>query len=106
MTRAIRSTMSTHPSSLRLLLGLTTSKTVNYPGQEVVGSGEVPCLINSIGYIDPATVEAGIDQLPRSVESATKRIMDIVGALGGLIFLMPVMAVVALLIKLESRGPV
>ena len=34
-----------------------------------------------------------------------KRSMDVIGALGGLIFLAPIMAVVALLIRLESQGP-
>ena len=31
--------------------------------------------------------------------------MDVIGALGGLIFLFPIMAIVALLIRLETRGP-
>jgi lipopolysaccharide/colanic/teichoic acid biosynthesis glycosyltransferase len=35
-----------------------------------------------------------------------KRSMDVVGALGGLIFLAPVLALVAILIRLDSRGPV
>jgi lipopolysaccharide/colanic/teichoic acid biosynthesis glycosyltransferase len=38
--------------------------------------------------------------------SSIKRIMDVVGALGGLILLGPVLAIVALLIRLDSRGPI
>jgi len=37
---------------------------------------------------------------------ASKRAMDIVGALGGLILLSPIIAVVALLVRLDSRGPI
>jgi lipopolysaccharide/colanic/teichoic acid biosynthesis glycosyltransferase len=38
--------------------------------------------------------------------SSIKRIMDVAGALGGLILLGPVLAIVALLIRLDSRGPI
>ena len=38
--------------------------------------------------------------------SITKRAMDLAGSLGGLILLSPVMAIVALLIRLDSRGPI
>jgi exopolysaccharide biosynthesis polyprenyl glycosylphosphotransferase len=42
----------------------------------------------------------------RGWQLAVKRMVDIVIAIGGLIVLSPLMAVVALIIKLESRGPV
>jgi lipopolysaccharide/colanic/teichoic acid biosynthesis glycosyltransferase len=42
----------------------------------------------------------------RAARSMVKRSMDLIGALGGLIFLAPVFAVIALLIRLDSRGPV
>jgi exopolysaccharide biosynthesis polyprenyl glycosylphosphotransferase len=41
-----------------------------------------------------------------SVRSSTKRAMDLVGSLFGLILLSPVLLAVAVLVKLESRGPV
>jgi lipopolysaccharide/colanic/teichoic acid biosynthesis glycosyltransferase len=41
-----------------------------------------------------------------SASSAIKRSMDVVGALGGLILLSPLLAIVALLIRLDSRGPI
>ena len=41
-----------------------------------------------------------------AARSAVKRTMDLAGALGGLIMLCPVLAIVGLLIKLDSRGPV
>lgn len=41
-----------------------------------------------------------------AARSAAKRSMDVVGALGGLALLAPLMAVVALAIRLESPGPV
>ncbi|WP_435007802.1 sugar transferase [Tundrisphaera lichenicola] len=92
--------MSTHSSSLRLLKGFYSSQTVPYPTPGMV----VPDpLADSSATVTPdgLTIE-----LPRSVDSATKRVMDIVGALGGLLVLAPVMAIVALLIRLESRGPI
>jgi exopolysaccharide biosynthesis polyprenyl glycosylphosphotransferase len=40
------------------------------------------------------------------VRSVVKRTMDLAGSLGGLILLSPIMAIVALLIRLDSRGPI
>ncbi len=51
-------------------------------------------------------VGLGSDATTRAVRSATKRAMDVAGALGGLILLAPVLALVALLVRLESRGPI
>jgi lipopolysaccharide/colanic/teichoic acid biosynthesis glycosyltransferase len=75
--------MTTLPTAFRLLLGRTTtddSVTLRYIG---------------LGPIVPA----------RAAQSRVKRSMDVIGALGGLIFLFPIMAIVALLIRLETRGP-
>jgi len=59
----------------------------------------------SSATLDPAaflaTVEPGL-----AARSATKRAMDVVGSLGGLILLAPLLAVVAFLIRVESRGPI
>ena len=41
-----------------------------------------------------------------SARSATKRTMDLVGSLCGLALLSPVLALVALLVRLDSRGPI
>jgi lipopolysaccharide/colanic/teichoic acid biosynthesis glycosyltransferase len=41
-----------------------------------------------------------------SVRSTVKRSMDVVGALGGLILLFPLLLLVGLLIRLDSRGPI
>jgi exopolysaccharide biosynthesis polyprenyl glycosylphosphotransferase len=76
--------MTTLPSALRLLLGrrLTdVSDSERYLGLEPI----VPA---------------------RAANSTIKRSMDVVGAFLGLLFLAPIMAVVALLIRLESRGPI
>ncbi len=61
----------------------------------------------------PSDVSArreGLDLGPiepsRAARSAVKRAMDVAGALGGLIFLAPVLALVALIIRLDSRGPI
>ncbi len=43
---------------------------------------------------------------PLSVRSAAKRVMDVVGSALGLIFLTPLLALVAALIRLDSRGPI
>lgn len=53
---------------------------------------------------------AGIDYSPKAeqeltVYSVTKRVIDIIGATFGLILLSPVFLLVAVLIKLDSRGP-
>jgi lipopolysaccharide/colanic/teichoic acid biosynthesis glycosyltransferase len=42
----------------------------------------------------------------QSARSLIKRTMDLVGALGGLILLSPVLAIVGCLIRLDSRGPI
>jgi lipopolysaccharide/colanic/teichoic acid biosynthesis glycosyltransferase len=68
-------------------------------------------------YDRPATLaedQTGLDtigllvgQTPSaSVRSVAKRAMDVVGSLLGLVFLSPVLAAVALLIRLESSGPI
>ncbi|WP_435011799.1 sugar transferase (plasmid) [Tundrisphaera lichenicola] len=41
-----------------------------------------------------------------ATRSTVKRAMDLVGAIGGLIFLAPLLALVGLLVRLESRGPI
>jgi lipopolysaccharide/colanic/teichoic acid biosynthesis glycosyltransferase len=41
-----------------------------------------------------------------SARSAIKRSMDVVGAAGGLIFLSPLLVIVAILVRLDSRGPI
>lgn len=51
-------------------------------------------------YINPANAPTKMGQL------AIKRLVDIVGSLGGLVVLAPLLLLVAALIKLESRGPV
>jgi lipopolysaccharide/colanic/teichoic acid biosynthesis glycosyltransferase len=40
------------------------------------------------------------------VRSTIKRAMDLAGSLGGLVLLSPILAIVALLIRLDSRGPI
>jgi len=47
-----------------------------------------------------------IPAAPSRVTMATKRVLDIVGAALGLLLLWPVFAVVALMIKLETPGPI
>jgi lipopolysaccharide/colanic/teichoic acid biosynthesis glycosyltransferase len=42
----------------------------------------------------------------RAARSTVKRSMDVVGALGGLIFLFPLLVIIAFLIRLGSPGPV
>lgn len=44
--------------------------------------------------------------LSESARSLVKRTMDLAGSLGGLILLTPLLALVALLIRLDSRGPI
>jgi lipopolysaccharide/colanic/teichoic acid biosynthesis glycosyltransferase len=41
-----------------------------------------------------------------AARSAVKRAMDIAGAIGGLVFLSPLLALVAFLVRWESRGPI
>jgi lipopolysaccharide/colanic/teichoic acid biosynthesis glycosyltransferase len=40
------------------------------------------------------------------VRSISKRTMDLAGSLGGLILLSPILAIVGLLVRLDSRGPI
>jgi len=64
--------------------------------------------------ISPSTATSGQDsgEFPTTIcpaeaaQSAAKRVVDVVGALSGLILLTPVLALVALLVRLESRGPI
>jgi exopolysaccharide biosynthesis polyprenyl glycosylphosphotransferase len=76
--------MTTLPSAFRLLLGRSLTD-----------------VSDSERYLDLEPIDPA-----RAAKSTTKRSMDVVGALLGLILLAPIMAVVALLIRLESRGPV
>ena len=75
--------MTTLPTAFRLLLGRTDSEL------------SVPAGYMDLGHVNRA----------RAARSMAKRSMDVVGALGGLIFLSPLMLIVALLIRLDSRGP-
>ena len=52
------------------------------------------------GAIDPATSS---DRA--AARSVAKRMLDVAGSLGGLLLLAPVLALVALLVRLDSRGP-
>ena len=45
-------------------------------------------------------------EVATAARSMAKRAMDVFGALGGLLMLAPILAVVALLIRLDSRGPI
>src|SRR5947209_2366159 len=72
--------MTTLPSAFRLLLGRPTSDAT--AREEHIG----------LRPIVPAP----------AARSAAKRTMDVVGALGGLILLSPVLVIVALLIKVDS----
>jgi len=76
--------MTSIPPALRLLMGRTTSS-------------------EPICELDNGLEPIGLAQAARS---AVKRSMDLVGALGALILLSPVLAIVALLIWLDSRGPI
>ena len=59
-----------------------------------------------------APASAGLGEFPGQIvpghpaRSPAKRAMDVVGALGGLILLGPLLAIVALLIRLDSPGPI
>ena len=76
--------MTTLTSAYQLLTGRTTS--------------DVPACDGEVGLVPIVPT--------RAARSAIKRAMDVVGAVGGLIFLAPILALVALLIRLDSRGPV
>jgi exopolysaccharide biosynthesis polyprenyl glycosylphosphotransferase len=76
--------MSTHSSDLRFLLGPNATE------------GTTLERLTGLGPEEPAM----------AARSAVKRAMDIVGAIGGLLFLSPLMALVALLVRWESRGPI
>jgi exopolysaccharide biosynthesis polyprenyl glycosylphosphotransferase len=49
-----------------------------------------------LGFVVPA----------RSVSSGVKRLMDVAGAFCGLVMLSPIMLLIAILIRLDSRGPI
>ncbi|WP_083637360.1 sugar transferase [Pararhizobium arenae] len=51
-------------------------------------------------YINPASAPT------KSAQLVAKRVIDIIGAFGGLLVLAPLLILVAALIKIESRGPV
>lgn len=52
------------------------------------------------------SLRAGSSALTEAARSAVKRAMDFSGALAGLLLLMPVMLAVAVLIRLDSPGPI
>jgi lipopolysaccharide/colanic/teichoic acid biosynthesis glycosyltransferase len=56
----------------------------------------------------PASVIVGRTAIAPAdpVRSTIKRVMDLAGSLGGLILLSPILAIVALLIRLDSQGPI
>ena len=53
------------------------------------------------GVIDPS-----ISSDRTAARSVVKRTLDVIGSVGGLLLLAPVLALVALLIRLDSRGPI
>src|SRR3954454_15683764 len=55
---------------------------------------------------DPADLWIPVAPPALAARSAVKRAMDLAGSIGGLILLSPLLAVVGLLVWLESRGPV
>jgi exopolysaccharide biosynthesis polyprenyl glycosylphosphotransferase len=81
---------------------------------ERLGTGfAVPAHVFRLNRALPATPGLGADGyihyragFPRPVQEALKRSLDVAGSLTGLLLLAPLFLVVALLIKLESRGPV
>jgi exopolysaccharide biosynthesis polyprenyl glycosylphosphotransferase len=72
------------------------------PGGSALMSGEPIFLQEDISV---PLLEVGSAQLD-SAQWALKRLLDVAGALGGLIILSPLLVVVAVLIKLTSPGPV
>ncbi len=68
--------------------------------------------VSPLGRMDAFETETGLVGLPilqqpfNLADRAVKRMLDIVGALAGLVLLAPVFALVALLIKRDSPGPV
>lgn len=50
-------------------------------------------------------IESLVEPIPKT-EAAIKRIMDITGASAGLIFASPIMLLIALAIKIDSKGPI
>ncbi len=76
--------MTTLPSAFRLLMGRSTS--------------------------EASAFEGGFDLISaapsRAVDSVAKRWMDLVGAIGGLFLLAPLLALVALAVRLEGGGPI
>lgn len=78
--------MTTIPSAFRLLIGRSTSDSASCEREvELAAESIVPA---------------------EAARSVTKRIMDRVGAFLALLMLSPLLAVVALLIKFDSKGPV
>jgi len=62
--------------------------------------------ISSAGLSFSRTNDAAEEITGRSLAMMAKKVMDVVGAAGGLILLSPLMMAIALLIRVESRGPV
>jgi len=77
-------TMTTLPSALRLLLGRTADAAATLDGGVRLETATAATL----------------------ARSAAKRVMDLTGAAGGLLLLAPILAIVALLIRLGSPGPI
>src|SRR4051812_28962687 len=76
-------------------------------------SAMIPSILSSYEISAPPAAEGcdsgeffTLDIRPGATRSLTKRAMDVVGALGGLILLAPLLALVAALVRLESPGPV
>jgi lipopolysaccharide/colanic/teichoic acid biosynthesis glycosyltransferase len=77
--------MTTIPSAFRSLMGRTTSETSSCDGDLGLAEPIVPSL---------------------AARSGVKRGMDLIGAALALLMLAPVLAIVAVLIRLDSKGPI
>jgi lipopolysaccharide/colanic/teichoic acid biosynthesis glycosyltransferase len=77
--------MTTIPTALRVLMGRTSSDRSIIEG--------------------PLGLDESIELAP-AAGSAVKRCMDLAGALLGLLMLAPVLAIVAVLIRLDRKGPI
>lgn len=70
------------------------------PSLDVVASGLADCGLGA----DAALEGDGLEEVA-AVRSRTKRAIDLIGAIGGLVFLGPLMLIVAVLVRLDSPGP-
>src|SRR5437588_669639 len=85
------------PGEAAPMSALTPMTLTSYDGP--AGMPEASASLDPAEFL--ATIEPGLP-----ARSACKRVIDVVGALGGLIFLLPILAVVAFLIRVDSRGPI